>query len=55
MFGHKMPSSTVVVLGYAIPTSAPSSYWKVTWVISASITVIGDWLESAWVSDEASL
>jgi hypothetical protein len=34
---------------------APSSYWNTTWVISASLTVIGAWLESAWVSEDASL
>jgi hypothetical protein len=55
VFGHEIPSSVVVVVGYESPTFAPSSYWKTTWVISASVTVMADWVDSAWVSDEASL
>src|ERR1019366_6630248 len=50
VFGHEMPSAVVVVLGYESPTFAPSSYWKTTWVISASVTTSAAWVESAWVS-----
>jgi len=52
--GHVMPSSIAVVVGYESPTYAPSSYWNATSVISASVTVMADWLEG-WVSDDASL
>src|ERR1700728_1035675 len=55
VFGHEMPSSVIVVVGYSSPMSAPSSYWKVTSEISASITVMGDWLESACISEGLSL
>ena len=40
--GHAIPSSVMVVVGYLSPTFAPSSNWKVTCVISASVTVMGD-------------
>ena len=55
VLGQNRPSAVAVELGYERPTSVPSSYWKVTLVISAAMTVIDACVASGWVSEDASL
>src|SRR5580658_9134259 len=54
-FGQVRPSSIDEVEGYRRETSAPSSYWNTTSVISSVLTEIVYAELVGWVSDDCSL